>query len=329
MKYLAAIAVIVLCAGYPPSPREADQRSSSAKQTTNTPDADKKPSAKPTPSLDTRNADRPDGQTGNVIPDNKDQPVRVTSISPVSIKSVKDWADWGYWAFTGLLVVVGFLQVWLLHRTLGAIKRQASLLDRQAGIMESQTSHLEDSVAVARDAAKAAQASVDAAINKERARIKIGLEPINPSSQQVGFNAVACWLMNYGPTPAFIDDFRARFLHAAQKEIVSDYAQCRQVLYAESLQSNTRTPQTFLVILEPNNGSLAEQEVMSIRKGESFLHYYGFVKYRDVFNRNRRTTIHMRWTMRWGGMIQGQIMQWWDPVGSPQENGDTEDRSPN
>jgi len=35
---------------------------------------------------------------------------------PLTVVTKRDWADWGYWVFGGLLVIVGFLQVWLLRR---------------------------------------------------------------------------------------------------------------------------------------------------------------------------------------------------------------------
>jgi len=200
-------------------------------------------------------------------------------------------------------------------------REEANALRQQANTFR------EEANLVAKDAAKAAQANVETQVNKERARIRIVLEKINPTWTGSGFNGVTCWLTNYGPTAAFIDDFRGRLLqvHVAEEPIVLDYAQCRDILYAESLQSTGRTA-SFVIPLEPN-ANLTEDEVMSIRKGQAFIHFYGFVKYRDVFDRSRRQTIHMRWTMRWGGMIEGQIMQWWDPVGSPAENRDTEEQN--
>jgi hypothetical protein len=53
--------------------------------------------------------------------------VRVRELPPVS--TTRNWADWGYWIFSGMLVVVGSLQVWLLLRTWKATERQARLLE--------------------------------------------------------------------------------------------------------------------------------------------------------------------------------------------------------
>jgi hypothetical protein len=58
--------------------------------------------------------------------------VGISKLPPVSV--TRDWADWGVWVFSLLLVVVGFLQVWLLWSTLGAMKRQADLMKQQGDI---------------------------------------------------------------------------------------------------------------------------------------------------------------------------------------------------
>src|SRR5439155_22591790 len=50
----------------------------------------------------------------------KRQDIRVVELPPVSVR--RDVADWGYWAFSGLLVAVGVLQVWLLRGTLKAAR---------------------------------------------------------------------------------------------------------------------------------------------------------------------------------------------------------------
>jgi hypothetical protein len=252
--------------------------------------------------------------------------------------------------FTGYLVGVGLLQFFILavqavlffqqkkimeqHRTsleqlassagdnaraietqAGIMKGQLASMDGQLAAMQRQNTTLEESVTVAKDAAKSTQASVEAGIEKERARLKIVVESITPN---ISLARAICSLENYGLTPAFISDFRARFLYCLPKDIQPDYSMCNQILYAESLQPGARTPKSFLVSLSKN--PLVEDDMMKIKKAEAFIHFYGFVNYRDVFKRDRRATIHVRWTMRWGGMTEGMIMQWWEPVGLPEEN---------
>ena len=233
--------------------------------------------------------------------------------------------------FTFALVVVGILQWRVLrkHETwmqrnvemvtriasaadanTKAIESQATILKGQIAAMESQNRTMQESVAVARDAA-------EVEMEKERARLKITVQDIIPN---VSLKVAVCQLENYGVTPAFISDFRVRFLYSLVRDIVPDYSMCRQVLYAESLQAGEKS-KLFLISLEPID-SLTEDDVMKVRKDEGFIHFYGFVKYQDVFKRDRQANIHVRWTMRWGGTMEGMIMQWWQPVGLPEENAD-------
>lgn len=206
-----------------------------------------------------------------------------------------------------------------------AIKAQGLIMDSQLNAMqgqltaiENQNRTMEDSVAVARESASIARLSAEAAIEKERARLKIVVDKINP---QVTLNSTICQLENYGLSPAFISEVKVRFLYCLPRDIVPDCSMCRTILYAESLQSKART-NGMLIPLEPSNFSMDEESLMKIKKEQAFLHFYGIVKYLDVFKRDRTATIHVRWTMRWGGVAEGMITQWWEPVGEPSENTD-------
>jgi hypothetical protein len=98
-------------------------------------------------------------------------PIEITKFPAVSIS--RDWIDWGFWVFSGLLVVVGSLQVWLLWRTLGAISRQADSLEQQ--VKESRESTAE-TIAIARKAADSALLNAQAVVNAERALLLFTVE---------------------------------------------------------------------------------------------------------------------------------------------------------
>ncbi len=62
--------------------------------------------------------------------ENKEHSIVIRELPPVTINTLKDWADWGYWGFSLGLLIVGGFQVWLVWKTLGAIKRQADIANR-------------------------------------------------------------------------------------------------------------------------------------------------------------------------------------------------------
>lgn len=95
--------------------------------------------------------------------------------------------------FTGFLVVVGALQAFALIGTVfvairqegilrnarDEIRNQAESLEAQAGHMEAQTKILASSVAVAQKSADAATAQIEFMKSKERAQLRIELDPLS------------------------------------------------------------------------------------------------------------------------------------------------------
>jgi hypothetical protein len=162
---------------------------------TSTPQADK--SSPPTQS-------RSDVQSGTPS-DTGPYTVNVGRIPAATVNAPKpDWVDWGYWVFSGLLVVVGGFQAFLLWRTLGAINDQAELMKRQAKATEDAVTATRDNAIAAKDGAEAAKANAEAAkasadvlFNSERAWIDGEL--IRETFPAVRYRLK---ITNHGKTPA-------------------------------------------------------------------------------------------------------------------------------
>ena len=77
-------------------------------------------------------------------------------------------------------------------------------------------------------------------------------------------------------------------------------------------------PKPAAIFVDPDT-VLSSEQVLTLKKGLAFLHFYGYADYTDIFKRKRRTTVHMRW----GGTFKGMISEYWEPVGLSQENRDT------
>jgi hypothetical protein len=178
-------------------------------------------------------------------------------------------------------------------------------------------------VEAAETGAKAARDNVELLISKDRARIEI----IAGSVPVVG-NAVIgslCYLNNVGPSLATIEDGGIALVEG-NKEIDVDYARCVKVPIVGNIPANGRSSGQFLIPLQPEV-MITDSRALEIREGKIFIHCFGYISYRDVFERRHRVRLHLRWFMRWGGMLQGQVMEWWEPVGKPEENSDTEIRT--
>ena len=195
----------------------------------------------------------------------------------------------------------------------------------QMEVMRIQAHATETAANAANKSADAANKNIEIVTNKERARLQIiaGNVPV-VSNAAIG---VLCHLNNVGPTMAFLEGGGMALVLTAG-EITIDYARCVAIPLVGTVPANSRTPNEFLITLQPDP-IITDAQALEIRERKLFIHCYGYVRYRDVFDRRWRVRLHLRWFMRFGGMIQGQIMEWWELAGTLEENSDTEDITPN
>ena len=151
----------------PPRPGEAQSNRAQSKQSE---DQGRAPKAKPTQPAPIQNSvESPDNKHSHGEPAPKDKQqatVDIPSVPRLSVQPVKDLADWGYWVFSGLLVVVGSLQAWLLYRGWQAAQRTAGATQDNAVATERNAKAAEENAAETRANAEAAKASADAALRQ-------------------------------------------------------------------------------------------------------------------------------------------------------------------
>jgi hypothetical protein len=167
--------------------------------------------------------------------------------------------------------------------------------------------------------------SVESAMNKERARVEIMAADVILDTQG-GNSGVGVTLKNSGPTMAFLEEGMVRLLMAG-REVEPNYAECINLGFVGTLAERSTTPNQRVIFLQPES-ILTQAQILEIRQEQSFIHFYGFVRYRDVYDRIHKVRIHLRWVMRWGLQMQGQIMEWWELSERREENSDTEEKSP-
>ena len=207
-------------------------------------------------------------------------PTRIAELPPVSVR--RDWADWGVWIFSGLLVVVGFLQVWLLFGTLGAIKRQADLMEKQTGILEK-------SVVVAEASADAAYTSAQVAMGTAIPTLVVdefGLADMGAASLEAKLQSpkIRIVVKNYGQTPAFLK---------AWSLILTCEDLPKTPVYGSphALEKSVVLPGKSLVLpveaVFPRH-FFSAKDVEAIAQQEKTLRVYGRVRYGDLFGSPQR-----------------------------------------
>ena len=214
--------------------------------------------------------------------------VEITKFPPVSV--TRDWVDRGVWIFSGLLVVVGFLQVWLLWRTLGAIKRQADSMDTQSTETKESNS---TAIAIAKKSADAAKESADAA--KTSADIAAGISiptlvvdefgtgDVGAAGAEAFFQypKIKITVKNYGQTPAFLKWWCLCFRCEDLPEFpIYDGPACGLVLDKIVVQSGATytLPDLFL-----HRQAFSAEEIRAIVSREKPFHAYGYICYGDIF----------------------------------------------
>jgi hypothetical protein len=231
----------------------------------------------------------------------------------------KDWWDRAYVVFSGLLVIIGAFGVIAALRTLRAIKRQADIMDSQKGILAQSVKAAEDNAKAASDGAEAANKNVEMFISKERARLRIDLKPLDLKLKYDSTYAVDFALNIHGTTAAYIVDHRCT-AYLAPWEIVGEPEAATALMFPIYSLPNVIAPNTppleqyaFLHV----DGT---EDLSEIKESRQFVGVRGFIKYKDVFDRERETRFRYVWKYSlYGGGVSGN----WEKSGSEEDNLET------
>lgn len=272
MKTIVLAMLFSVMQASPPIPREAADK---AAQTTA--NIQSKGASNQEPSPHTPSSVKTDGngpaKADSSEPRSEDQghDIGISKLPPVTVNpSRRDLADWSYLAFSGLLVIVGGLQVWLLYGTLRAIQRQA-------GIMAD---------------------NIDLIINKERMRISVEVLPLILPAAKEGAEYENCsvsYIVRYSGAT------RAVIVASSAQAIVTDSPEPN---YAQDGFAWSLSPEAVIEpFTSPGKQSislygLSRLIVEMIENRKSFVHFFGYIKYRDFFERERETAFSYRWRPR-------------------------------
>jgi hypothetical protein len=203
--------------------------------------------------------------------ENAQNPGAIGKISPVSV--TRDWADWGYWAFSGLLVIVGLLQVWLLRGALRATEKAA-----QASVMNS-----------------------EALVNSERAWVVVDADGrTQPLEHLPGtpLNLLNFFVWNAGKTPARVTYTRSE--HKIIKTLADlpdhpTYADWNRGTSSNYMLAPVAPNEmgSFSVVMESPN--LEREGFGALYKREIIVYAHGQVEYVDAFGKERHTNFGFCW----------------------------------
>ena len=239
-----------------------------------------------------------------------------------------DWRDALYMVYIVATIAAAFV-AW---RALVAIKRQAGFMKDQLTQMREagkQTDELinqtKEEVAALSAAADAAvknatntQAGIEAIISKERARIRIevgDLRLVAPGRPQYELDEIPFKVFCDGATPAFILDKTATVNITDSIEPPD-----RLHLPISGLPSVFHPSPNGMEYTAHVYEDMDDAKRDAIRQGKLFAHFYGEIKYKDVFDRTRETRFRYLWKVTDIQNSDGSSFAYWTKHGKDKDN---------
>jgi hypothetical protein len=216
------------------------------------------------------------------------------------------------------------------QNTLNEIKRQADLMDAQLKAMEESSKQvnrqieiLERSVAATEKSADAARENIELYISKERARLRVDMKPLLLPATPAPAYTVDFTVSIHGPTAAFITES----LYVA-------YIFPWEIVDNPDLGVEVMSPIHSLPTAIPANSppldcyaflalTHADFTIPEVRADRMFAGVRGFIKYTDVFGRERETHFRYHWKYVGGGLAPLEEFGDWIKSGRPEENRET------
>ena len=210
--------------------------------------------------------------------------------------------------------------------SVGEIKRQADIMESQKGVLEQSVKAAEDNAAAAKQQAIAANRNIEMFVNKERARVRISLKPLNLTKPEFDAYLVEFTVTNCGPSTAFIANTGCVAYFGPKQSVETDNEMGAAVIFPIHAVSGEIIPNSTPINAFTFLFGIDEAIVLpEIREDRLSVGVRGFIKYRDVFERDRETTFRYIWRLSpIRGVIAGDLFSGdWIECGSPEENNET------
>jgi hypothetical protein len=209
------------------------------------------------------------------------------------------------------------------------MEKQTDKIADSVKAMNEQTDFLRQSVEAARDSAMATSASVQMLVNEKRARVHIKIMPIAPIDLGEGRlppppgDSIEFKVFNHGPTAA-------RIVNAAAVIEVRESEEKPQIIDGRA----DATPMTVDAFFLPTpDGIICRAHYRDrfnwddIDNRRRFVHFSGFIHYKDLFSEDLRETefryVWRVWNPGFRRPDTGRPFAGWLPCGPAQDNRQT------
>jgi hypothetical protein len=256
----------------------------------------------------------------SIVPD--DQAARAAS-GPSDLDVKMTW-------FAGTLAAVAVLQFFaLLWQTFSLRKLakasnshtqemeyQSRVLDGQLKVMSEQLAAVKETANASSMSATAAKESIERIISKERARLRVELQPF-----YLNFEApspAGYTIQHEGSTDAFVVDSHVSVYVSPSRDPDRSAVNGRPMPVPSVIGA-----QNPVVAAQDVLHPFTPQEIEEIRQLKSFVHFTGFIRYKDVFEGEHETRFNRVWSIARMNHLNGQPFTYWEHCGTAEENVET------
>ena len=223
-----------------------------------------------------------------------------------------------------------------MTRATGVMQGQMNLMNGQLAEMSQQTASLREYVEETKKisesglkAANAAHDNVELYINKVRARLRVDIKPLTfPSQTDPAYSTVDFTVSIYGPTDAFITESSCTAYFYPWQVIDNPDLADSAMLPIHSLPSviKANSPPIECFALLNIDASISGNDkviIAEIKAKHLAVGIRGWIKFRDVFGRDRETAFRYLW--RYNDATYGLCDDFgdWIKRGNPEENRET------
>lgn len=196
------------------------------------------------------------------------------------------------------------------------MEHQSTVMDEQLKIMAAQLTALKDTASAASASATAARENVELIVKKERARLRIELAPfyLNFGAPSPANYAV----QHEGSTDAFVLSSHAAAYVSDSREPDPSLGTGKPMPIPSAI-----TAQNPVVTAQDVLHPFTEEEIDSIRQLKSFVHFTGFVRYKDVFDGEHETRFNRVWSIAQMNNLGQEPFTYWEHCGGADENRET------
>ena len=243
-----------------------------------------------------------------------------------------DAAEWGV-VFVGVATLGAiFYQAVETAKAARATKEAAEAtqasteaIKAQLGVMERQTKATEGNAQAALLSAEAANTNIGLFVSRERARVRVALKALHLKLEGSSDYVVEFTVKNLGLTTAFIAEAGAAAYFGPREMVIAEDVLSRGMIPIHSLPGEISANESFEALTFLFFENEVDLMLEEIKKGKLFVGIRGYIKYKDVFERDRETNFQYTWVLLGVADLIGvdPFMGEWKRTGPPENNQET------